>query len=73
MDAARESRRRAKERPPRAHGFGANGTVAKPFGGGALSLAGNALADEGPRGGAASSLLRPPWAAVAAAFSLGRG
>jgi hypothetical protein len=35
-----------------AGGHGPKGTVVKPLDGGALSLAGNALADEGTRGGA---------------------
>jgi hypothetical protein len=35
-------------------GHGPKGTVAKPLDGGALSLAGNALAGEGTRGGAAT-------------------
>jgi hypothetical protein len=40
------------------NGLGAKGTVVKPFNGGTLSLAGNALAGEGPRGGTACFFLR---------------
>jgi hypothetical protein len=42
------------------HGLGAKGTVVNPLDGGALSLAGNALAGEGTRAGTATSL----WAAM---------
>jgi hypothetical protein len=59
MDTARQSHRRAEERPLRARGFGAQGTVATPFDGDALSLAGNAHAGEGHRGGAGSSFPPP--------------